>query len=141
MQEGRNRIFPVRVMRAFARSKPWRGTPGERQKKFEALDAELCKTYDFLGALEFVDIREGADSLSSHLQPRGGVTNIVLVGKMSVITYLYLFATAQFQKTRPEAMAWTLACFKKFFPLSASRLVEAAGCYFRPDEVPEQLRT
>ena len=144
MREEGRQIFPVRVMRAFARAKPWRGTPGERQKKFEAMHKEMCGTYGFKGALEFVNIHEGADSLNSHLPPRGEVTNIALVGKMSVITYLYLFAAAQFQlqdgeERRPTAMAWTLACFKKFFPLSASRLVEAGGCYFKPGEVPERL--
>ena len=45
---GRPLKFPpatLKAVKAFARSKPWRGTLEERQSKFRQLHADLCRIY------------------------------------------------------------------------------------------------
>ena len=40
------RAETLRAVRAFASSKPWRGTLEERQSKFRQLHTDLCRIYN-----------------------------------------------------------------------------------------------
>ena len=135
-------LYPVRAMKAFARSKPWRGTVTERKEKFRVFHAALQDAHDYRAPLMFAgalsgDGPEGGDSLASHFEPDD--RRIVLKDKLSVITLLFLFSRAHFRMDRSDGMAWTIGAFKKFFPLSHSRLVMISGCYFKAGHVPARL--
>lgn len=134
-------LYPIRAMKAFARSKPWRGNLRERKKKFTAFHAALQEVYDYRLPLEFAgrlsgEGEEGPHSLASSI---GADRRIVLNDKLSVITILFLFSASHFQMGRREGMVWAMGAFKKFFPLSFSRLVEVGGCYFKPGQVPAAM--
>jgi hypothetical protein len=82
----------VRAVQRFARTRPWRGTVEDREAKFEQLNRDLAKVYGIaVPALNFERI-DGSSSGSSHYIP--SQRRIVLVGKLSVVTYLHEFAHA-----------------------------------------------
>jgi len=60
---------------------------------------------------------------------------IILHQKLSVITYLLMFARAAFELDHHEAMDWSVRCFRQFFPKSAEKLTQdERGMYIpRPD--------
>lgn len=103
---------------AFRRAKPWRGTFEERYTKFQSLMASLTAAYGLGTGFHF----QGSETLGR--MGNGAYDSrrdaIVLVGKLSVVTFLHCFARAR-GKTREEAFRWSLSVFKKMFPISFSR--------------------
>src|SRR4051812_10573912 len=79
------------AVRQFARSKPWRGSQEEREAKLLALHRELCAVYGKTTSLRF-GVLDGADSGSSFYSPARD--EIVLTGRLSVVTLLHEFAHA-----------------------------------------------
>ena len=106
----------LEAVKAFARSKPWRGSIEERKAKFQAFHAALGDAYDVPRSLEFIDVEANTCSLASRIAP----TSIQLHGKLSVITYVWLFCLAR-EMRQLDAARWTLSLFARFFPLSFSR--------------------
>src|SRR4051812_2659823 len=93
----------LRVLRAFRHEKPWQGTLAVRQDKIARLHRELCNIYGLNVELRFnIPVRE---------RPRGNgmyypsARVIVLVGKLSVVTYLHEFAHAAFGHSERTACA------------------------------------
>lgn len=109
---------------AFRRAKPWRGTFDERLAKFAALRDAMAEAYGIrdLG-MEFI----GTENTAGH--SNGGYSppqhSIILIGKLSVVTFLHVFCRAR-GMTAKESFRWSLSVFKRFFPLSFSRC-QASG--------------
>jgi hypothetical protein len=108
------------AVKAFRRSKAWRGTFEERLGKFESLAAALGDAYGLEPAPKIVFHGvENREQLGNGAFD--GRTNAIhLVGKLSVVTFLHCFARAR-GKTRHEAFKWSLSVFKKMFPVSFAR--------------------
>jgi hypothetical protein len=104
----------LRAVRAFARSKPWRGTPEERREKFRALHVELCRVY---GLTTKLTMRVWRLCNFAHYIP--GEDRIVMP-RLSVVTYLHEFAHAKGADER-QACRWSINLFRRCFPRSFAR--------------------
>src|SRR5438309_1497842 len=80
----------LRALRAFRRSKPWRGTVAERFAKFQTLNAALAAAYGIDPPRLGLGTTRTGTSGESHYRPRDH--RIVLSGRLSVVTYLHEFA-------------------------------------------------
>ena len=107
----------IKAVRRFARGKPYRGTLAERKEKFVALHDDLCRVYGKRTQLVFGDL-DGGDSGSSCY--RSKTDEIVLRGKLSVVTILHEFAHALGRDER-GAVRWSVNLFRECFPLSFAR--------------------
>jgi hypothetical protein len=107
----------LRAVRAFARSKPWRGTFAERWDKFMALRQVLSEVYGIAPILEFRG-RESGSSGSSCYVP--GRNTIILRGRLSVVTFLHEFAHAR-GADEQQACPWSINLFRRCFPRSFGR--------------------
>ena len=107
----------LRAVRAFARSKPWRGTFAERWEKFITLRQALSEVYGIAPILEFWG-EEGGHSGSSCFVPRRNT--IILRGRLSVVTFLHEFAHARGADER-QACRWSINLFRRCFPRSFAR--------------------
>lgn len=108
-----------RAIRTFARSGAWRGNVEERQGKFNALNVELCRVYGVECELVFINTGP-TSSLASTIQGNGpGKYRLLLHGRLSVITYLCLFAKVA---GIHEGMRWALNLFRRHFPQTWQRL-------------------
>src|SRR5262245_58523333 len=74
----------LRALRAFRRSKPWRGTVGERIAKFRRLHAELCMVYGLWTTLAFRLPRKGEAATGNGIYSPAR-DEVVLIGRLSVI--------------------------------------------------------
>jgi len=103
------------AIKRFRDNKPWQGTLLERGDKFAELHRQLCAAYDLETILLRDDRKPEASSAGSTFNP---VKNqIVLRGRLSVVTYLFLFASAC-GVDRDGALAWAHETFRHFFPRS-----------------------
>lgn len=105
------------AVRAFSRSKPWRGTLDERKQKFLTLHQTLCRIYAKRTQLELL-IDESQHSGSSCFIPSDD--KIVLRGRLSVVTYLHEFGHA-LGKDERQTCRWSINLFRRYFPRSFSR--------------------
>lgn len=120
-----NPLFPAEVCRAikaFARSKPFRGDVSERQDKFRAFVEAMNAALDMNVGLEFT-FPEVENSFHSGIDRNGDAPTIVMVGKLSVATILYLYAGCMVDDDPRMAdhwgrMRWAANAFKRFFPRS-----------------------
>jgi hypothetical protein len=109
----------LRAVRAYAKSKPWRGTLEERRQKIRTLYAALAAAYGIpTPTLVFGDNGDG-DSGRSCAIP--AMRTVVLRGKTSAITALHEFAHL-LGKDEHGACRWSLNLFRRCFPRSWSRL-------------------
>lgn len=114
----------VAAIRAYRAAKPWRGTFEERWAKLDALHQAMKAAYGLTCRVVYVpttseDMRTGGYCPADTESPYPDC--VVLVGKVSVVTYLFGLGRAR-GKTHREAMAWAVSVFKRFFPRSF------AGC-------------
>jgi hypothetical protein len=108
------------AVRAYARSKPWRGTLEERRQKIRALYTALAAAYGIpTPRVVFGDNGEG-DSGRSCAIPAMGV--VVLRGKNSSVTCLHEFAHCLYGPSERQACRWSLNLFRRCFPKSWARL-------------------
>jgi hypothetical protein len=109
----------LRAVRAYAKSKPWRGTLEERRQKIRVLYASLAAAYGVPEpTLVFGDDGEG-DSGRSGAIPAMGV--VILRGRISAVTALHEFAHL-LRKDERGACRWSLNLFRRCFPKSWGRL-------------------
>jgi hypothetical protein len=113
----------IEATKVYARAKPWRGDVGQRVEKLEAFHNALCAANEVKAELivetDTLTDQPGA-SLSSLVRPsdREGIDYaIVIKGKLSVVTYLHLFALCM-GYTPFDAMRFRVNLFKRCFPLS-----------------------
>ena len=120
----------TRATRAFAKSKPWRGTVAERAAKFAdyhaAVAAENELTTELVVLEQTITDRSGASGSSGlvYMNENGEPTRqeterraIVMAGRLSVVTYLFLVGLALGYK-RTEAMKFAVNLFRQRFPRS-----------------------
>jgi hypothetical protein len=109
----------LRAVRAFARSKPWRGTLAQRKNKFRRLNRRLAAAYGIARPrLVFAGVAAGTPSGASNYRPASHT--ITLAGKLSVVTYLHEFGHARgFDERR--TCCWSINLFRRCFPRSFAR--------------------
>jgi hypothetical protein len=117
------------AVKAFRDAKPWRGVRDERGDKFAELHRGLCRAY----GLETMLVRDdGGDpegsSGASTFDPRKN--RITLRGRLSVVTYLFLFAAAAGVSGR-AALRVAHGTFRHFFPRSFAGCRVAGGLLVR----------
>ena len=142
--------FPAGVCRAanrFAKSKPFRGEYGERCDKFTATVGLLNDACDMHVSVRFVGGEDQSTSLHSFVDWSGGEDKpvIVMVGKLSATTLLYLYAGCMtpFDERMGAhwgRMRWAANIMKRFFPRSFAGL-DTSGLYLlrRGETVPESI--
>ena len=109
----------LKAVRAFARSKPWKGKLEERQRKFQQLHSDLSQIYGFNPTLIFHGYGTG-DSGGSYFSR--GANVIVLAGRFSVISFLHEWGHCLRGSSEFEACRWSLRLFQRCFPKSFARL-------------------
>ena len=121
----------VTATKAFARSKPWRGTVAERADKFREYHAAVVAENDLAHVSLIVQedtitdqsggsaasgiVHVGSDGLPTDSAT--GSVAIVLAGKLSVVTYLFLVGVT-LGYDRRAAMKFAVNLFKQRFPRS-----------------------
>ena len=134
-----NPKFPAKVcqaVRAARREKVWRGTRSERIEKFKTFLSLLNGATNSHVTISFKDDGDNDTSMQSRVKfdPDNIINpHIEMVGKLSLATFLYLFATAQQRDdeqmtTHFGRWRWAANIFKRFFPQSFSRL-DISGPY------------
>lgn len=108
----------LRALRAFRRSKPWRGTIEERKAKFRRLNRALSRAYGMRPpALHFILIDAARNSNGFYSRDE---RIIGLIGKLSVVTYLHEFGHARgFDEF--GACRFSVNLFARIFPRSFAR--------------------
>jgi hypothetical protein len=109
------------AMATFKAAKPWRGTVEERKPKFQTLHTTLCASEgcNWTLSLDYVTAPETTSVMSGL---KDDTHELVMIGKLSVVTYLFLFAGAAYGMERGEALAWAQALYRQTFPVSAARM-------------------
>lgn len=105
------------AVKELARAKPWQGSVSQRQEKIEWLHGSLCAAYDVDVKLEWAT-RAGTSGASSYTP---GTRTIVMDGRISVVTYLQMFAYEIFRGDVVKAVKWSVNLFRRKFPVSWSR--------------------
>jgi hypothetical protein len=109
----------LKAVRAFAASKPWRGSIEERKAKFRQLHVDLCRVYGVNPTLTIEGDGTGDSGGSSYCQISDTIT---LVGRLSVITFLHEWGHVLKGHDEFAACRWSLRLFQRCFPRSFSRL-------------------
>jgi hypothetical protein len=110
----------LRALRAFRRTKPWRGTEAERRAKFRRLHRELCRVYGVHPSLTFSE-REVACYVP--------VQDRINLPRLSVVTYLHEFAHTRGADER-QACRWSINLFRRVFPRSFARCRQVGHMLF-----------
>jgi len=122
----------LRAVRAFAKSKPWRGDIDERKDKLRGLNEALAAAYEMPKPDVVFGQSDGGSSGGSYYHPTRH--QIVLNGRLSVVTYLHEFAHSRGRGER-DACRWSVNIFKRCFPRSFARLVHQGHMLVRPEEI------
>ena len=119
----------LHAMRAFAEAKPWRGTVEERQAKFRQLNRALAAAYQIAEPELVFETLDGGTSGRSHYVRASH--RIVLVGRLSVVSFLHEFGHARGYGER-MACKWSINLFRRIFPRKFSRLVQVGHMLIHP---------
>ncbi len=132
----------LEATRNFARSKPWRGEQDLRAAKFREFHDALAHG---TGPALIIDVpspeTDSGDSRFNQV-----MNAIEMRGKLSVVTYLYLYFLAQaveevqqgaFDGVEPMVKSATL--FKRVFPRSFNRLRLDGGMFVSGSPIPGHL--
>ncbi len=127
----------LKALRRFADSRPWRGRLTERKQKFRKLHQALSTAYGISEPQLVFGSIDGSSSGESHyIQP---MHRIVLVGRLSVVTFLHEFAHARGLGER-DACRWSVNLFRRVFPGQYARLVHVGHTLVSPTEAAESVR-
>lgn len=143
--------FPAGVCRAanrFAKSKPFRGEYAERMEKFAATVALLNEACDMNVGFRVEIGHDESTSLQSYVDWSGGEDKpvIVMVGKLSATTLLYLYAGCMTPFDGRMVghwgrMRWAANIMKRFFPRSFAGLDTSGVFLLRRGEIAPTLDT
>jgi len=123
------------ALREFRAAKPWRGVVEERKLKFTTLHAKLCDAYGSQWTLN-LDAIAPIEGLHSDGRIRSASREIILVGKLSVVTYLFAFAAAVvFNGDCVKAREWSTNLYRRIFPRSAARMHYVNGFIIKPNNL------
>lgn len=128
------------AVKRFARSKPFRGELAERQAKFAALHRELLA----IVAPDGPSVDLIFEGLDAGEWPRGngrckivnGQPALVLEHKLSIVTYLWLFAGLCGLR-RSDRFAFARDLFRQCFPRSFARARVLDGMIVSPERRAE----
>ncbi len=126
----------LRAVRIFAAAKPWSGSMESRKRKLSDANrmmAEACGVD--MPTLAFGCL-DGSSSGASSYSPRDH--RIVMVGKLSVVTFLHEFAHALGHDER-KACRWSINLFRRCFPRQYSRLIHVGHTLIRPQDISAAL--
>lgn len=119
------------AMRAFRDSRPWRGSLQERADKFAQFHRNLCRAYDLETILVRDDENDPACTGTSARSVFDRRRNrIILSGRLSVVTYLALFAMAA-GASQGVAILFARGAFAGYFPRSFARCQTRDGLLVR----------
>src|SRR5436309_2586523 len=104
----RFRPATIAAARQFARSRPWRGSVEERQAKFIAAHADLCRVYGLTTTLRFERIDGSCSGLSSYCP---STNEIVIRGRLSATSLFHEVAHALGRDER-GAVRWSVNLFR-----------------------------
>ena len=124
----------LRTMKAFASLGPWSGTLDERTQKFIWLNQQLAHTHGILEPQLSFGQLNGSGSGASHYIP--SQHRIVLLGRLSVVTYLHEFGHALGHDERKTAR-WSVTLFRRCFPRQYARLVHCGHMLLRPQDAAD----
>ncbi len=131
--------FPSDLLQAvqeFAESNPWQGSTKSRQEKFRQLNRSVARACGIeLPKLIFGKI-DGRSTGGSRYTPR--THRIVIVGKLSVVTFLHEFGHALGFGER-KACRWSINLFRKCFPRQYSSLIHVGHTLVRPQDISATL--
>jgi len=128
----RFRAAALQAVHQFSESSPWSGSLTERKEKFRKLNQALAEAYNIAEPDLCFGRIDGSNSSSSHFIPAHN--RIVLVGKLSVVTYLHEFAHARGMGER-GACRWSINVFRRIFPDQYARLISRGHMLIRPQSV------
>lgn len=132
-------IYPTAVIEAvksFAAMNPWQGSLNLRKKKFQQLNKDLARACGIDKPTLLFGTLDGGSSGMSYYLPRDH--QIVMVGKLSVVTFLHEFAHALGMDER-DACRWSINLFRKCFPRQYSRLIHIGHTLVRPQDIGSTL--
>lgn len=117
----------VRAVRAYAKTKPWRGSMADRKAKAEALIADLAEAYCCRKPRLML-----VSAMGDYYQP---ATNTIFLTegdgkKFSVLTLLHEFGHA-LGKDERQTCTWSINLFSRFFPRSFAGLRAEGHCLRR----------
>ena len=122
----------VEAVKAFARWKPWQGSLAARCEKFRNLHEALCPSGSPALMFDIPDV----ETNSGDSRFNQDMNAIELRGKLSVLTYLFLYFFSEafeavqngtFDGVEPMVKAMTL--FKRVFPKSYAKLRPGNGMF------------
>jgi hypothetical protein len=126
----------IDAVQTFSAANPWKGPATARKLKFLQLNRDLASACSIREpALEF-GLLDGSSSGASYYNSRDH--RIVIVGKLSVVTYLHEFAHA-LGYDEPDACRWSVNLFRRCFPRQYSRLVHVGHTLVRPQDISAAL--
>ena len=132
----RYRAGTLTAVRRFAASGPWQGSQSSRKGKFRDQNRDLSIACDIVEPKLVFGRLDGESSGASHYIPRDH--RIVIVGKLSVVTYLHEFAHA-LGFDEQEACRWSINLFRECFPRQYSRLVHVGHMLIRPETLAGRI--
>lgn len=131
--------YPVAVIeavRTFAQAGPWKGSTESREEKFRQLNQDLASACGIDEPTLAFRCLGGKSSGASHYIP--GNHRIVLMGRLSVVTFLHEFAHALGYGER-QACRWSINLFRKCFPRQYSRLIHVGHTLIRPETLARRV--
>lgn len=114
----------IDCLKEFKKYYPYSVGNDERLKGMQELLIKLSRAYNIPApSLTFFKFIDGSDSFQSYYD---FLTNsIVIIGKLSIITFLHEFAHA-LGKDEPGATMWSVSLFRRVYP-SAYKKLQAQG--------------
>jgi hypothetical protein len=134
-------LYPEQVLHAvqrFAETKPWHGCLDDRKDKFKQLNADLAEAYHVEEPELAFGRLDGGSSCASHYIRTSH--RIVMVGKLSVLTFLHEFGHAMTWGER-DACRWSINLFRRCFPTQYGHLVHVGHLLIRPTDLASWLPT
>jgi hypothetical protein len=126
--------FPSEVLaaiNAIAASGPWTGSLTQRRAKFAGLNRALAAACGIPEPALVLRRIDGCCSGASHYIP--AVHRIVMVGKLSVITFLHEFGHALGMSER-ETCRWSINLFRRYFPQEYASLQHCGHMLITPPQ-------
>lgn len=128
----RFKLAALCAIRIFAKSGPWSGTTDDRKEKFRKLNHDLAVAYGIREPDLLFGVLDGSSSCRSRYMSSSH--EIVLTGKLSVVTYLHEFAHARGMGER-GACRWSLNLFRRVWPRQYGRLTHHGHMLVRLPDV------
>ena len=131
--------YPTAVIKSverFAASSPWQGSLNTRKKKFQLINRDLASACNIEMPTLGFGLLDGGSSGASHYTPIDH--RIIIVGKLSVVTFLHEFAHA-LGMDEQDACRWSINLFRKCFPRQYSRLIHFGHTLVRTQDISKIL--